>query len=87
MNGWFCISDEQRGINETDGLRNYWGDYTDFEGQYWTWECSVPPPPPPPPPRFEEREPDFTTEGDTTMELLLWIHYLLGIFWVFGWVI
>ena len=71
----------------TDKQKNdqWTGLYKDNDQTEWEWTCKVPPP--------KGAGGDdlaggkYSTKGNTWMEILLWITYISGVFWVFGYLV
>ena len=86
ITGKFCITNEQR-----DGL--WTGTYRDYDFTLWKWTCKQPDnadaggPDTGAPMVTETVLPAFSTYDDKIMEWILWVIYLSGMAWVFGYIV
>ena len=74
----FCMTDKQKNGQWT-------GLYKDNDQTEWEWTCKVPPPKGSG--GVGSTEGKYSTKGNTWMEILLWITYISGVFWVFGYLV
>ena len=82
MRSQFCVTEEQRGGSDV-----YGGKYRDRDYTLWNWRCKEPEPEVEPVP--EEQPPGiFDTYNDSEMQYFLWITYLSGAIYLWGfWVV